>query len=309
MIGRVKISGLVKRLLGLVIAIASLVWAFADVDRSALWQALRSARMAWLVASVLSVFVTVALVVWRWWFLLDRPTLGPRNEPPWWMLWHATIAAQVANIVVPFRLGDGVRIVTASEGLGLGTARAVSAAVIERIADVAALGAIGAALAFTSAVPDWAQAAVTNKWRLALIVAGVAVVAVVIASWIGAKRLTVLPSRSALWWTALGSIAVPAGSVLTNFLVVRAFDLPVPFSASVLLLVMLQAGTSIIAVPGGLGVSQVLTVKTLEIWHVAPAESLALSIVLYAVSRVPKLFLLPFAMAAVGRYAVKPAEA
>ncbi len=80
---------------------------------------------------------------------------------------------------------------------------------------------------------------------------------------------------------------------------VRAFDLPVPVAASFVLLVVLQAGTSIVAVPGGLGVSQVLTVKTLALWHIAAPEALAFALVLYAVSRVPKLLLMPFAMAAV----------
>ena len=119
--------------------------------------------------------------------------------------------------------------------------------------------------------------------------------------------MTVLPRPSALWWAAIGTVAVPLSSVLTNVLVVRAFDLHVPLSASVLLLVVLQAGTSIVAVPGALGVSQVLTVKTLEIWHVPAGEALAFSLALYAISRVPKLFLLPFALASIN--AVKPAGA
>lgn len=292
---------------GVIIAIASLAWAFADVDGAALVHAIRSARVLWLVAAVLSVFLSVAAIVWRWWWLLDCPMTGPRREPPWRVLWSATIAAHIANIVVPFRLGDSVRIVSASQRLGLGPARAASAAVIERVAEVVTLGAIGAALVVTSAVPAWAHAAVVSKSKLALAVVVMALVAVAVAGWVGARRITVLPRPSAMWWAALGSAVVPATSVLTNYLVVRAFDLPLPFSASVLLLVVLQAGTSIIAVPGGLGVSQVLTMKTLEIWHVQVAEALAFSIVLYAVSRLPKLLFLPMAMTA-GRDALKAAE-
>lgn len=297
-----------KLTIGVAIALASLAWAFAEVDGPALGRALRSARVPWIAAATLSVFLSVALIVWRWWMLLDRPTQTD-GARPWSLLWHATMAAQVANIVVPFRLGDGVRIVAASQSLRLGPARAASAAVLERIADVAALGALGAVLLFTSAVPDWARAALMNKSRMAMAIVAVAVVVVAVVAWIGARRITVLPSRSALWWAALGTLAVPAASVLTNYLVMRAFDLPVPVSGAVLLLVVLQAGTSIIAVPGGLGVSQVLTVKTLEIWHVAAPEALAFSLVLYAVARLPKVLLLPFALAAVGRHAPKPAGA
>lgn len=298
-----------KLAIGLVVALVLLVWAFEDVDFVVLWRALRSVRLAWIGAAVLSVGLSVACVVWRWWLLLDRPTLAGRAEPPWLVLWHATLAAQVANIIVPFRLGDSVRIVAASQALGLGPARAASAAVIERLADVTALGMIGAALIVTHVVPEWARAAlVRNSWvAVALVV--VVLLALGIVAWFGARRITVLPSPSALRWAVLATIAVPAGSALTNFLVMRAFDLPVPASAALLLLVVLQAGTSIVAVPGGLGVSQVLTIKTLAIWHVAPADALAFSLVLYAVARVPKLLLLPFAMAASGRQATKAAGA
>jgi hypothetical protein len=66
-------------------------------------------------------------------------------------------------------------------------------------------------------------------------------------------------------------------------------------------LVVLQAGTSIVAVPGALGVSQLLTVKTLEIWHVVPSEALAFAFALYVVARLPKLLFLPMAIAAIGR--------
>jgi uncharacterized membrane protein YbhN (UPF0104 family) len=305
-VSRFPIRRELKLAIGIFIAVASLAWAFSDVDGAALVRALRSARVLWLVAAVVSVFLSVACIVWRWWCLLNRPVSGPGAQPPWLVMWNATIAAHIANIIVPFRLGDSVRILAASQRLGLGPARAASAAVIERIADVAALGVIGGALVFTSAVPAWAQAAVVSKSKVALAIVVMAVVTVVIAGWIGARRITVLPSRSAMWWAALGTAAVPATSVLTNYLVVRAFDLPLPISASVLLLVVLQAGTSVIAVPGGLGVSQVLTLKTLEIWHVPVTEALAFSIVLYAVSRLPKLLFLPFAMAA-GRDAMKPA--
>jgi uncharacterized membrane protein YbhN (UPF0104 family) len=253
--------------------------------------------------------LSVASVVWRWWLLLDRPVLGHRNEAPWLVLWHATLAAQVANIVVPFRLGDSVRIVAASQALGLGPARAASAAIIERLADVTALGLIGAALVFLNVVPEWAHAALVKYSWMAVAITVAVLAALGVVAWYGARRITVLPGPTSLRWAALATIAVPASSLVTNLLVMRAFDLSVPAAAAVLLLVVLQAGTSIVAVPGGLGVSQLLTIKTLAIWNVPPADALAFSFVLYAVARVPKLLMLPFAMAAVGRQATKAAGA
>ncbi len=291
---------------GFAIALLALAWAFSDVDLALLARALQSLSLPWLCAAAVSVVASPVLVVVRWWLLLDRPVSGARGKPPWIILWHATIAAQMANIVVPFRLGDSVRVAVASQTLGLGPARAASAAIIERVMDVAVLGLLGASMVWANVVPEWAQHALASKsWLAGAAVTG----CVVLVVWLGARRIRFVPSSSAFRWAVAASMIVPLASVLTNFLVLRAFHLTLPMSAAVLLLVVLQVGTSIVAVPGGLGVSQLLTVKTLEIWHVSAPEALALSLVLYAVARVPKLVLLPFAMAAVGRKTVKQAGA
>jgi len=290
-----------KIAIGVTVAVASFIWAFAGVDRAALMQALRSASAVWIIAGVSSVAVSLGCIVWRWWFLLDRPLRGVPPAGPWAVLVSATLAAQMANIIVPFRIGDGVRIVAASRTLALGPARAASAAVIERLADMVALGLVAAALMVTGVAPAWARAALlTSSWRAVGVVV-VAVAAAVAIAWFGAQRISVLPSASSLRWAAVASLAVPASSALTNFLVFRAFDLAVPAAAALLLMVVLQAGTAIVAVPGGLGVSQLLTVKTLAIWQIAPADALAFSLVLYVVANLPKLLLLPVAMAAASR--------
>lgn len=287
--------------LGIVAALASFVWAFSGVDRGALAEAVRAARPMWLGVAAASVILSLSAVVWRWWLLLDRPGRGAHAQAPWAVLASATLAAQMANIVMPFRLGDGVRIVAASQTLGLGLPRAASAAVIERLADVIALGVIAAALVLGGVVPQWARTALlSSSWRAAGVVVA-ALIGVAVVIWFGARRISALPDMTSLRWAIIGSMAVPASSALTNLLVFRAFDLPVPATAALLLMVVLQVGTSIVTVPGGLGVSQLLTVKTLAIWNVLPADALAFSLVLYAVANVPKLVMLPAAMAAASR--------
>ena len=298
----------VKLALGIVAAVASLAWAFAGVDLPALVAATRAARPLWIFAAVASVVASLAAIVWRWWLLLDRPNRGVQARAPWAVLASATLAAQMANIVMPFRLGDGVRIVAASQTLGLGVARAASAAVIERLADVMALGVIAATLVVIGVAPAWARTALLrSSWMAALVIA-VALVGVALVVWIGSRKVAALPSIGSLYWAVLGAIAVPMSSALTNLLVFRAFDLPVPASAALLLMVVLQVGTSIVTVPGGLGVSQLLTVKTLAIWQVPPADALAFSLVLFAVANAPKLLMLPVAMAAAARSTARVVE-
>lgn len=296
---RVK-NGL-KFALGAVAAVVAFVWAFAGVDVGSLGRALSTARPEWIGLAVVSVAVSVVSVVARWWCLLDRPPARLAGRATWAVLSSSTLAAQMANIVMPFRLGDSVRLVAASQTLGLGPARAAGSAVLERLGDVLALGMIGTGLVLTGTAPIWARDAIVRSSRIAAIVAVVAVVALAAIAWFGARRIAVLPSAASLRLAMLGTLAVPASSALTNLLVMQAFRLPAPPVAALLLMVVLQVGTSIVTVPGGLGVSQLLTVKTLAIYHVSPADALAFSLVLYAVANLPKLLMLPAAMAWAGR--------
>lgn len=240
---------------------------------------------------------TAAAITVRWWLLLDRP-----RPPRLALLFHAVIASHVANIVIPFRLGDSIRVVTASQTMGLGLARATSATVLERLLEVVTAAGVAVAVLSLGLVPGWAATAVTNlAW------VGAVVAAVLAAGLLGlriAQRHNVMawvPAPGVWPGVVLTSGLVAAGSVVTNVLVFIACDVAVPLSAAVLLMVTLQVGTTIVAVPGGLGVSQLVTVKTLELWQVPPAEAFALSLVLYTVARLPKLALLPWSMALLKR--------
>ena len=269
----------------------------ADVDAEALGESLQDVHPGWLLAAVLSTMLTAAAITARWWLLLDRP-----HPPRLTLLFHSIIASHVANIVIPFRLGDGIRVVTASQIMGLGVARATSATVLERLTEVVTAAGVALTVLALGLVPGWAATAVTS---LAWVGGGVLVAAA--AGLLGvrmarAKHIVAwLPARDV--WPAVVATSgiVAAGSVLTNVLVFAACDVAVPLSAAVLLMVTLQVGTTIVAVPGGLGVSQLVTVKTLELWQVPPAEAFALSLVLYAVARLPKLALLPWSMARLKR--------
>jgi len=236
---------------------------------------------------------TAAAITARWWLLLDRP-----RPPRFTLLFHAVIGSHVANIVVPFRLGDGIRVVTASQTLGLGLARATSATLLERLTEVVTASSVALTVLALGLVPGWAATAVTNlAW------AGGGVLVATAVALLGVRRarsrrvVAWLPAHAVWPGVVAASAIVAAGSVITNVLVFAACDVTVPWSAAVLLMVTLQAGTMIVAVPGGLGVSQLVTVKTLELWQVPPAEAFALSLVLYAVARLPKLALLPWSMA------------
>lgn len=86
------------------------------------------------------------------------------------------------------------------------------------------------------------------------------------------------------------------GSILTAWLVLRAFDLAAPAVSAAVVVIAVQIGSVVVPIPGAVGISQVLAVQTLALWGVAETPALAYALMLYLVSRVPKLAVLPFAL-------------
>lgn len=90
-----------------------------------------------------------------------------------------------------------------------------------------------------------------------------------------------------LLWTL--SVAVLLLAASTNYLLLLAFDLPVPATAAVFLLVALQLGNAIVSVPGNLGVFQYVTVLVLSSYGVERNTAVAYAMTLYVVALGPKL--------------------
>ena len=298
----------------------ALFWiAFHDVDLRAVGRTFALSRPVWLAAACASVFVTVGLVVARWHLLL-HPASKTRHLP---VLMAAVIASQVANIVMPFRLGDAVRIGAVSRALGLPPAEILGSVAIERLLDALSVALTAALLRFAGALPASARAGMA-----ALAAAAAAAVLLVVGFRMLHGRLERLgsglsrpfPPRVRHWLSAqvglivrgfrrasaggaaarafMASCGVMAGSILTTWLVMRAFDLPTPALSAAVLVIVLQIGTVVVPVPGAVGISQVLTVQTLKLWGVDEATGLAYAVMLYLVSRAPKLAVLPIALAA-----------
>ncbi len=91
------------------------------------------------------------------------------------------------------------------------------------------------------------------------------------------------------------------GSILTAWLVLRACGLSVPPIAAAVVVIAVQIGGAVAPVPGAIGVSQVVTVAVLRLWGIDDAPALAYALMLYLVSRVPKLAVLPFALSVLTR--------
>lgn len=292
--------------------------AFRDVDVAATGRAFALVDGLWLGASLLSVLLTLGPVVLRWRVLLDCD-LSAKHAA---ILTSAVIASQVSNIIMPFRLGDAVRIGAVSRALSLPPAGVLGSVAVERLFDALLVALTAILLVAMGALPPFAEAGMLSL-GISLALGFGALVALVhwrrqiggtlwragkllplgIREWILAQADALLRGLHrlknpriavmALFWSAF----VMGGSILSTWFLLRAFEIGAPVWSAAVIVIVLQIGSVIVPVPGAVGIAQVLTVQTLSLWGVPEALALAFALMLYLVARVPKLALLPFALA------------
>lgn len=314
----------VKLLAGL----AALYIAFRDVDLDELWRAVGLVHGGWIALAVVSVAATVYCVMVRWRVLLDRPVDAAGRR----VLTSAIIVSHVANIVMPFKLGDAFRIAAVSRALRVPPAQVLASVAAERFFDAALVGVIASALLLGGALPEFARRGLV---ALVVTLAGAAAVGLLVVWWrdrpvrLFARVAALVPAglraRVASQWALLrqglvrasrprvaaaalvASCGVAAFSILTPVLVLRAFDIDAGVLAAAVLVIVLQIGNAVLPVPGAIGVAQVLTVATLALWGVDETPALAFAVVLYLVSRLPKIVVLPLALSALSAPPMEPA--
>ena len=295
-----------------------LFWiAFHDIEPRRLAQALGEVDGGLLAVAAGTVFLTVGLIVARWRVLLGKGD-GARGAG---VLFSAVIASQSANIVMPFKLGDALRVGAVARRLGLPPGEVLASVAAERLYDAGLVALAAALLAAVGVLPPFAFAGMLSL-SLTMLTGLTFLASLVIwprlyrRAWqaclqlvparLGARlnlemeRLARGVSRASrpstlMICTAL-SAGVMGGSILTAFLVAEAFALALPVTALAVLIIVLQVGNAVVPVPGAVGVAQVLTVQTVALWDVDEASALAFALVLYLVARVPKLLALPVAL-------------
>ncbi len=127
---------------GLVISVAALWWAFKDFDLQAVWQAVLGVRLPYFLLLLVPYTLTFLTKVWRWQVLFHPD----EHRAPFRVLFPSLM---ISYIPLPFRLGEVARGVVAGRRTGLPMSRVFSTIVVEKVLDVLALLLImGIALPF-----------------------------------------------------------------------------------------------------------------------------------------------------------------
>jgi len=303
---------LVRWLFGALVSILCLWLALCGVDWSGTWQSIRQADLLLLALSLLTVIVTTLIrsARWRYMFYPQQQRIRLTNA------FRILLIGQVANAVIPARIGEIARAYLLGEREGVSKGHALWTTVLEKVLDAFTLLAFVAILSLVVDLPSW----LTNaSWVLA---GGIVVffALLVIALWIEPATLQWL-SRLELRWPWLQRLrmahlfrrvaqsvhmvrspramaGLAAWSLLaflsgagTNWLVARALGLPLSLQASLLLLAVLQisAVVPLPTSPGRVGLFHYLCIITLSIYGISREISLGYGLVLHVIVYLPMM--------------------
>lgn len=283
-------------------------WLIArSVNVDATLAALADSQLGWfLLAFVLQLGATLASV--RRWQILLRPY--PTRFP---VLAQIVFVSGLLNTLLPAKLGTVARVLLAAEEEKLNVGFVLGSVAIEKVLDTLVMLVLFLVLAPFAPLPEWARDSLGVSAFLVL--GGVVLLATVgrlrepllkaMARWetkiFGprSQRLSTfvrgmleslvnLRGRrevlAVLFWTAV----MWTIGVAVNYVLFLALGMDLPWSAAVFLLVALQIGTRVPALPANLGVFHYLVILALGVYGIPESTALAYAILLHLV-----VFILP----------------
>ncbi len=297
--------------IGVVFSLGFLWLALRDVDLRETANALRRVNMPILSAAVASYVFSAAARAIRW-----RLLLAVRKAPSFGRAFSVMSIGTMVNSFLPARLGDFTRAYLMGEAEADSKVYVLGTIAVEKVADLLFLLLSLTVLLSQMALPEW----LAGSARGMALVLAILVPCFVLLAWqkdfflrMMEKTSRFVPAAWQAWLmqqmgyglTSLDvmrrprlligllgwSLIVWILSAFTNYLVLLALELALPFWASLLLLVVLQVGTAVPSSPGRIGVFQYLAILTLSIFAVSKDSALVYSIILYLVVYVPILLI------------------
>lgn len=276
------------------------------VDWTSVLKALSAARPGWILAAGLLLFLTLGLKLYRWGLLLN----GTGLSFSWFVLGRAFFSAQAANILLPVRGGEIVRLGISATAAPNQVGVLAASITLEKVLDFAALllmslwvwnSRVGKALLEQSSIP-W-----INLGLLALLLALIPLFRIAppllekihvpaartvldfllrvqeYLRWIARPaRLAVFSGLTLLIWVLMG---------LTNLCVLRAVALPADLDAAGAVLVLIYVGIAPALMPGNLGPFLFLAGLGLTAFGYPTGPAFAFAVLLHLLVTIPPLIL------------------
>ncbi len=300
--------------LGTLISIVFLLLALKDVPLNDVAEALARANYTWILLAIVAALVQSWLRTMRWIELYYPLQRGLRQI----RMLSIVLIAQMLNIVVPWRIGELVRIYLAGEIEKRSRTQTLATLGVEKIFDTEMLVLILLGIPLFMTLPSWLEQPREGLIGLtiALFVAAFALLLFrepllqlltrIRLPW-GGKSLDAFAQKALLsldvfkrWDVHLllqaQSVVIWSIGALINYFVLLALNLQLPAVSAFLLLAVLQVGGLVPSSPGKVGVFQLLCILTLSLFAIDKSIGLTYGILLYLVAYGPPVILGVFSL-------------
>jgi uncharacterized protein (TIRG00374 family) len=300
--------------LGIAVSIFFMALLFRKIDFNQLWAALVAVDYRYILLAVVCPFASYFLRAVRWHYLLI-----PEKNIPLSSLYPATIIGYMANNVLPARLGEFVRAYVLAQREGLQTPTVFASLVIDRLFDGFTVMLILLFTLFTLRLPQGLSEAET------MLKTGGAVTFVLYAGVVAFLFLLKRQTMRTLAWTGILLKPFPQGlseriipllgsfiggirmsskgghiaAILVSSLfvwvfcvipvdmVLQGFDIHLPITASMFILVLLVFAVMVPASPGFIGTYHYACFKGLSAFGVAESTAVSIALVLHGTAFFP----------------------
>lgn len=296
------------------ISLFFLVLLFRKIDFRQLWTALLAVDGRYLAGAVALTFVSYFMRAVRWRFLLIQ-----EKEIPLASLYPATVIGYMANNLLPARIGEVIRACTLASREQLPVPTVFASLVIDRLCDgftvMLMLSATLVTLEFPPAMRDAETAVRTGGVVMFAAYAGIVLFLILLkrmtsrmlkliaallrpfpASWaervipalgsfIGGIRMSSRPSHvgGVIW----SSLLIWMSATIPIDLVLRAFGIHLPISASMFIMVLLVFAVMIPASPGYIGTYHYACFKGLSVFGVSGEQAMGIALIIHGIGFFP----------------------
>jgi hypothetical protein len=299
-----------KLIIGVAVAVAMVWLAFRQTDFGSVWAEITAIRVLPMLGAVILATLPFALRVPRWRLLLRHDDGSAIAARP---MWHAIAIGFAANNVLPFRLGEVLRMGAIARLTGVPFPSALSSVAVERLLDaLVAIGLFG--LGLLTIDLSVGAATVDRATMMGVLALAALVGAIAVARWpaLVLRPLEGLLPAGRLRDAATGFVGRVVGGLtaLRNprhalpvvgwtaviwmvnaaafWVAFAAFDIGVPFSGALILQGVLLVGIALPNTPGYAGVFEGVIALTLGGLFGVPANvALAYAISYHVLTFIP----------------------
>ena len=295
--------------ISLIISLGAIYLAIRGVDLLQVLGSLKNARWEFVLLALGSLAINLLAKTFRWKVLVG--VKGQKISNLKYLM--VMLSGQMLNILFPARLGDFARAYSLG-GMGPGRTFVLGTIVLEKMFDSLAYIGLFGVLFVLIPLPEWVGGSIIAFMIVTLTIAGGILLLVFFPTpfiWLFNMVMKRLPEKMRAWltpriesglsslkvirrsddmlrlvlWTAL----VWSTALLINHLVLLALDIHLPLTASLLLLIGLQAGISLPAIPGAIGLFEYICVLALSVFGIDQSVALSYGLLLHALVFVPPI--------------------